>query len=312
MNLHQIARALGGVVVSRQVLAPGPRHSVGDRSLSVSLSKSAPDGFLCHSFAGDDFGECRDYVRARLGIQNAAPIRENIKDARPKNEIERRDFVRRIFRECRDPRKSLAEIYLNNRRLELDDNLARTIRFHGSSVFTDENGERFTAPAMVCAMRNIGELLAHVRAGGDDRAQAIDDPKFISAIHRRALTSDGRKLSGKPKMLGPAKGSAVMLDDIFSVFEAGELSVAEGVETAMSMRVFGFTPCWALGSTSLFDGFPIIDEVSRLIIAQENDEASRKACERLADRWLDAGKRVDLATPIAGNDANDELLEAAQ
>ena len=72
-NLHLdpriIARALGGVVVGRdQVAAPGPSHSRRDRSLSVRLSATAPDGFLVHSHAGDDWRGLRDHVKQALGI----------------------------------------------------------------------------------------------------------------------------------------------------------------------------------------------------------------------------------------------------
>lgn len=67
-SLREIARALGGEISGDQVLAPGPRHSRSDRSLSVKLSKSAPDGLLINSFAGDDPIVCKDYVRGRIGM----------------------------------------------------------------------------------------------------------------------------------------------------------------------------------------------------------------------------------------------------
>ena len=53
-DLQTLAKALGGEVNRSQVLAPGPGHSAIDRSLSVKLDSNAPDGFLVHSFAGDD------------------------------------------------------------------------------------------------------------------------------------------------------------------------------------------------------------------------------------------------------------------
>jgi hypothetical protein len=68
MDLKAIARALGGEVSNGQVLAPGPGHSSIDRSLSVKLDSSAPDGFLTHSFAGDNAIICRDHIREKLGI----------------------------------------------------------------------------------------------------------------------------------------------------------------------------------------------------------------------------------------------------
>lgn len=68
LTLQQIARTLGGEVSTDEVLAPGPGHSPEDRSLSIKLDASAPDGFLVHSFAGDHPIRCKDYVREKLGL----------------------------------------------------------------------------------------------------------------------------------------------------------------------------------------------------------------------------------------------------
>src|SRR3954447_13891929 len=65
---QQVAAALGGEVSGREVLAPGPNHSAKDRSLAVRLDPAAPDGFVVHSFAGDDPLQCKDHVRGKLGI----------------------------------------------------------------------------------------------------------------------------------------------------------------------------------------------------------------------------------------------------
>ena len=67
-SIAKIAELLGGEVRGAQVCAPGPAHSAGDRSLSVLLDANAPDGFVIHSFAGDDALLCRDYVRNKLGL----------------------------------------------------------------------------------------------------------------------------------------------------------------------------------------------------------------------------------------------------
>jgi hypothetical protein len=75
IDLRALARALGGEVVGRQVLVPGPGHSRLDRSLAVRPSVR---GFLFHSFAGDPWDLCADYVRARLGLP-----RDAWKDERP-------------------------------------------------------------------------------------------------------------------------------------------------------------------------------------------------------------------------------------
>jgi hypothetical protein len=67
-DLQSLARALGGVVSGKEVLAPGPGHSAKDRSLSVTLDPKAPDGFIVNSFAGDDPIRCKDFVREKAGL----------------------------------------------------------------------------------------------------------------------------------------------------------------------------------------------------------------------------------------------------
>ncbi|MDQ6869183.1 MAG: AAA family ATPase [Pseudomonadota bacterium] len=67
MSLRAIAATLGGDVSGSSVLAPGPGHSKCDRSLSVTPLPTAPDGFLVHSFCGDDPIACKDYVREKTG-----------------------------------------------------------------------------------------------------------------------------------------------------------------------------------------------------------------------------------------------------
>jgi hypothetical protein len=75
LDARTIARVMGGDVNGDSVLVPGPGHSPKDRSLSIKLDRESPDGFVCHSFAGDDFGLCRDYLKSKLGIADA-PLRK--------------------------------------------------------------------------------------------------------------------------------------------------------------------------------------------------------------------------------------------
>ena len=67
-SIAKIAELLGGEVRGDHVHAPGPGHSADDRSLSVLLDASAPEGFVVNSFAGDDALRCRDHVRDKLGL----------------------------------------------------------------------------------------------------------------------------------------------------------------------------------------------------------------------------------------------------
>ena len=69
INARTVAAALDGQVAGpNTVLAPGPGHSMDDRSLAVRLDPRAPDGFLIFSHAGDDWRKSRDHVRAVLKL----------------------------------------------------------------------------------------------------------------------------------------------------------------------------------------------------------------------------------------------------
>lgn len=75
---QQLAHALGGEVSGNQILAPGPNHSPKDRSLSIRLDDTAPDGMVVYSFAGDDPLACKDYVREKAGLARWEPQKSGI------------------------------------------------------------------------------------------------------------------------------------------------------------------------------------------------------------------------------------------
>lgn len=65
---------LGGVKAGKDaILCPGPGHGKRDTSLYVKFGATHPEGFSVHSFAGDDWRECKDYVRQRLGLPEWRP-----------------------------------------------------------------------------------------------------------------------------------------------------------------------------------------------------------------------------------------------
>src|SRR5688500_5157395 len=108
--LQNWARLLGGEVSGRQILAPGPNHSAHDRSLSVRIDASAPDGFLAFSHAGDDWRACRDYVKGRLGTANVAhaqlsPAPAKATHAPLSSTPDTTAAALRIWREARKPGK---------------------------------------------------------------------------------------------------------------------------------------------------------------------------------------------------------------
>src|SRR6516165_6434297 len=133
LDIRAIARALGGEVVGRQVLAPGPGHSRADRSLSIRIDPSAPDGFVVHSFTDNDPLVCKDYVRQHLGLpewqpgdkqdrrvnvsqqarfDQTATAREATKRPRSDDDLLRIKRAVAIWNEADDPRGTAAEDYL--------------------------------------------------------------------------------------------------------------------------------------------------------------------------------------------------------
>ena len=306
VTLQEIARALGGEVHGNQVLAPGPGHSRKDRSLSVRLSDTTPDGFIVHSHAGDDWRACRDHVADALNLP-----RNRWRDQREPDleQVERRQQARRqadareqaetarlqrragaMWSAAVDPRGSVVATYLRSRGLELTDDVAGAVlRYHPACPWGDG-----VAPAMVAAIRNY-------------------TTGRITGIHRTALTAEGAKIGRK--VFGTAAGGAIMLDPAETV--SAELTAGEGIETCLSARQLGLRPVWSLISTSNISVLLPIPGVQRLTLLAENDtnpkRPSFRACGQARTRWQAADRTVDLLwPPLNCKDLNDALMEAAR
>jgi Toprim domain len=310
MNLAAVAAVLGGEVVGRQVLAPGPGHSPRDRSLSVRFTSG--DEFVVHSFAGDDPIACKDYVRSKLGLpqwepgdgrdrtvrpqkvaawDRAAAERDTEKRSMTEDEIRNREFAVKIWNAGQDPRGTLAEKYLRQtRKLDLPDDLAGTVlRFHPRCPWRNENtGHTERVPALIAAFRSI-------------------EDDSITGIHRIALNPDGSKRGRM--MLGPVRRAAVKLDQTVG----DELVIGEGIETCMAARQLGLSgSVWALGSVGAITFFPVLQGIPRLTLLAETGEASEKAIRVCRLRWSRAGRRTRTARSTVGSDFNDALMAGTQ
>ncbi|MFG1189500.1 DUF7146 domain-containing protein [Xanthobacter flavus] len=296
LSLSQLARVLGGDVAGAQVLAPGPGHSPKDRSLSVRLATSAPDGFVVHSHCGDDWQACRDHVAERLGIRRefeprrTEPVTAPRRVEHPRTELitgdddaaQRIATALRIWDEAVNPRGTVVDAYLRSRGLAIEDGMAGVVlRLHSALRF--ESG---TMPGMMGLYRDI----------------RTDEP---CGIHRTFLGPDGQKLGRK--MLGRAKGAAIKLDGDDTVTLG--LTIGEGIETALSGRIAGFRPAWALGSAGAIADFPVLPGVECLTILGETDDtgANERAVRICARRWLNAGVEVQVIRPRRRGDLNDVL-----
>ena len=295
-DARNIAHIMGGTVIGRNsVNVPGPGHSATDRSLSIRIDARAPGGFVVFSHAGNDPIVCRDYVRARLGLEpfdpragHTSPPQFAVAVAGGEVDQRRRiEFSQKIWQQSVDPRGTVVEQYLRaERALELIPGIAGSVvRYHGSLKYGDQ-----TMPGMVCLMRDV----------------LTDEPR---AIHRTFLTADGKKVDRR--MLGIAKGAAIKIDRQPGI--DGRLTIGEGFETSLASRLANLGPAWALGSAGAVHSFPIVAAVQRLTVLAENDPTSRRSVRAVRDRYLKSRRPVDVVTPRRGlKDYHDVWMEARQ
>jgi putative DNA primase/helicase len=281
-DLRAAARALGGEVVGGEILCPGPSHGPRDRSLSVKLSVSSPDGFLVHSFAGDPWQDCRDHVARLLGIERehgSAPRRPTEASQRVP-QLHRDDGRNRalaLWRASEDPRGTIVDRYLASRGLSLDDDIAGPVlRWNGA----------------------IGGMVALFRGISTDEPQAVS---------RTFLDHEGRKIGRK--FLGPVGGGAIKLDADENVL--GGLHLGEGIETCLAARQLGLRPAWALGSAGAIGAFPVLAGIEALTLLRERDNANARAADQVTLRRQAEDSEVFDAWPNVGKDVNDSLKGGA-
>jgi putative DNA primase/helicase len=291
--LKSWARALGGEVTQQNVVCPGLGHGLKDRSISVRISVASPDGFIVHSFCGDDWRQCHDHVRARLGSgrrREGEPLRVH-RATRIEAPNAKPDLALRIWREAKDPRGTLLETYLKSRRLELPDEAAiEAIRFHPNCPFGQER-----SPAMICLVRNI----------------LTNEPQ---GVHRTALSPDGTAVKRNGKTLRMSLGrlgdGAIKLDADDTVTQG--LAIGEGVESSLSGRQMGYRPSWSAISDRGIENFPVLPGISALTIFGERDEwdQNKQAATKCASRWMAAGAEARAIWPTIGKDLNDQLMRS--
>lgn len=299
LDVRSAAVALGGDVVGRdRVVAPGPGHSAADRSLSIVLSHSAPDGFVVTSFAGDDWRACRDHVRERLGLQGRArpeaPIARRVEpSARPSDDAARTERALAIWHEAVSPAGSPIEAYLAGRGLQLPpDAEGEALRWHPDCPF----GKGAATGCMVALVRDV----------------LTDAPR---AIHRTAIDGRGRKrseLGANGRLtLGPIAGGAVKLTPNEGVTLS--LGIGEGLESTLSLQSlpeFTGGAVWALLAANQVARFPLLAGVESLWIAVDRDPAGMTAAAEVARRWQ--SREVLRVTPRGDRqDLNDVVGRAA-
>ena len=233
------------------------------------------------------FAEALDYAAPFVNGQRPL-LRIGTKAEDEAEDEARTEKALKIWSQSRPLRGTLAEHYLRLRGIEVPNEAREVLRFHAECPFDGR-----TVPALVALVRDI----------------VTDEPV---AIHRTALTEDGRKLD-RPRVLGPKNGGAIKLSPISSI--GSELAIGEGIETTLSARPLGIDiPAWSLcdvGGLSQFPVLPSLATVERLTILADNDasKAGQNAAAKTKARWEAARRCVRVLTPRdEGSDFNDLLM----
>jgi hypothetical protein len=295
LNAPAVAKALGGEARGNCVLAPGPCHSVRDRSMSVLIDWQAPDGFVVNSFAGDDPLQCRDYVRQMLGLpawtRTRVPIIASTqkhgfaRDNAASNNSER---ALRVFGEAVPLAGSLGEVYLV-RRIGKEVAWSADLRFHKSCARNIGNS-RERHPAILGLLRDIES----------------NEPRAIQRIFLRPDGSDRLRDALGKATLGTAAGAVIKLSSDEDVTLG--LGVTEGLETGLALMARGWSPIWATTGTSGMSAFPVLDGIESLTVFADHDEngAGERAAGKLIVRWREAGHEARGIKPrVVGQDWND-------
>lgn len=296
LDAHAVARALCGAVTGRnRVQAPGPGHSAKDRSLSVRLEPNAPDGFLVHSFAGDDPIACKDHVRQALGLPAFSPARH-----RP-----RRSQVDSVRDRVGGPRHTPTENRAAKQLSKARHIWNQAVSIAGTPAETYLRVARHYAGDLPSTLRYLkpldqypGAMVAAFGMARDDEPGLLAiAPEEIAGIHLTRIRADGTGKAGTESdkiMIGSSAGSPIVLappNDLLGV------AITEGIEDALSVHEVTGLGAWAAGAANrlpaLADAVP--DYIDCLTIVADPDEVGRQQARQLEKQLKQRGFEVIVA-----------------
>jgi Toprim domain len=278
---RDVARALNGDPLRDGVLAPGPGHSRKDRSLRIWL-----DPLSVHSFAGDDWRTCDDYVREKLGLgpwqSRATPTPRvartpSSSDRTPQHQ---REKARWLWQHSQPARGTPVERYLRSRAINLSE-LPETLRY------IPARPPKYEWPAMIAPFALTRE---------PEPGRLAVSPQTIAGVHLTLLRPDGRgkaNIIPDKKIVGPSMGVPVV---IASINDGLGLAITEGIEDALSVHLATGLGVWAAGSATrmpaLSDAVP--DYIDAITIVADGDDAGQRNAELLAHNLVRRAYDVDV------------------
>lgn len=290
----------------------------------TGASYSNKDGALSDGFAtlmyatGQDFktvlNEVADFLGINESVAKSNSTRKTLAPAKSQNPvwlpspeeiIKRKNKLRSYWKQTSrltEHASGRALTYLLSRGIRNLEFIKQNqdLRFHPATWYKDSFGQLKTTPAFIQVWRtpdgtavNIHKIL--LDPNGSAKAQ-VEKPK----------------LQMKPS--GSMTGGAIRLGE--PAF--GTLSVATGVETALSVTEMRKIPCWSTLNDGLLRGFIPPEEVVHLIIWADNDrpdkkdrnsgiESARALKARLAKERPEMKVEIKIP-PEQGKDWNDYLM----
>jgi putative DNA primase/helicase len=172
------------------------------------------------------------------------------------------------------------DTYLHQRGILLPlADLPMVLRYHPHLVYRHEDGQYTYHPAMVAR---------------------VDDPSGRAvSLHRTYGTPDGHKANvpSPKKLMSPALPGATRGGAIRLYPPSETLAVAEGLETALVVRLATGLPVWSTICASGMGSLIVPPGVRLVVICADHDAAGLDAAKELARRLLAEQRRVKIITP---------------
>jgi putative DNA primase/helicase len=234
---------------------------------------------------GDYLGISTTSNKPKPIVKRSPVITDPIKQA---NTIQRkRNALNTVWRDLvvlDDEQAKPARAYLVNRGLaEVLKSLPNDVFFHPALSYWEGGQDYGSHPAIVALIRD-------------------KNGAFIT-LHRTYLNHEGHKadLPTIKKLMSPIKQGASKGGAIRLYQATDELILAEGIETALALRVSLNQPVWACVSAGGLEAVQIPAGVKRVIVGSDHDAsgAGQKAAKILADRLMseDKAREVKIIIP---------------
>lgn len=269
-----ITTRLGGRWCGTYGIARCPAHDDGRPSLSV---RDGDTRVLFHCFAGCESARIAEIVNR--GDEWPEPDWESRKSA--KSAPDRATLARSIWDGLQAHLWGPSLAYLQRRGIA---GASAALRHDPAAIYTDEGGQRRTAPALTIL---------------------FSDEDGDRAIQRVFLTADGHKLpiADNKRFLGLRAGATARLTP-----PARIIGIAEGVEDAMSVTALYDVPCWAAGGIENYRNLTFPPEVQRIVLFTQHGPEAERAIGRGRANLTEKQRTLDIAFPEAEMDWNDMLV----